>query len=255
VPRYFDGLYGFGGNFAWMGLHLWYLEMLFVFSLVFLPPFLWFRTATGARALHVLCAFLARGARVYLLGVLFVLAAVLPPPQTFVGSRGWGGWSVLGHACFFVTGYLVASSEVLYTSVRRLWIISSALLPLAGIPTLIGARRGAEPEYLSLGSWLLLGGLGLTSFLGVLTLLGAGIAGLRRPSPLLRRLNEGVLPFYVLHQSVILAVGWRVVPLGLHDVVKWLVIVVASLAITLGIYELLVRPFRPMRFLFGMKAR
>ena len=25
IPHYFDGLYAFGGNFAWMGLHLWYL--------------------------------------------------------------------------------------------------------------------------------------------------------------------------------------------------------------------------------------
>jgi VanZ family protein len=28
IPRYFNGWYGFGGNFAWMGLHLWYLLML-----------------------------------------------------------------------------------------------------------------------------------------------------------------------------------------------------------------------------------
>ena len=38
-PHYFDGMYGFGGNFAWMGLHLWYLQMLFVFTLVCFPLF------------------------------------------------------------------------------------------------------------------------------------------------------------------------------------------------------------------------
>jgi fucose 4-O-acetylase-like acetyltransferase len=32
-PHYFDGFYAFGGYFAWMGLHLWYLEVLFIFSL------------------------------------------------------------------------------------------------------------------------------------------------------------------------------------------------------------------------------
>lgn len=45
-PRYFDGLYAFGGNFAWMGLHLWYLEFLFIFTLVTLPPFLYLRRET-----------------------------------------------------------------------------------------------------------------------------------------------------------------------------------------------------------------
>ena len=39
-PHYFDGLYGFGGNFAWMGVHLWYLMDLFLFSLVALPLFI-----------------------------------------------------------------------------------------------------------------------------------------------------------------------------------------------------------------------
>ena len=36
-PRFFDGLYGFGGNFAWMGLHLWYLLFLLLFTLILRP--------------------------------------------------------------------------------------------------------------------------------------------------------------------------------------------------------------------------
>jgi glucan biosynthesis protein C len=44
LPHYFEGGYGFGGNFAWMGLHLWYLEMLLVYSLLMLPFFLWLRS-------------------------------------------------------------------------------------------------------------------------------------------------------------------------------------------------------------------
>ncbi|HRJ75743.1 MAG TPA: acyltransferase family protein, partial [Anaerolineales bacterium] len=39
IPEYFKGWYAFGGNFAWMGLHLWYLLMLFLFSLIMLPVF------------------------------------------------------------------------------------------------------------------------------------------------------------------------------------------------------------------------
>lgn len=37
LPHYFEGWYAFGGNFAWMGLHLWYLLLLLVFSLAGLP--------------------------------------------------------------------------------------------------------------------------------------------------------------------------------------------------------------------------
>ena len=36
-PQYFHGFYLAGGNFAWMGLHLWFLLILFLFSLASLP--------------------------------------------------------------------------------------------------------------------------------------------------------------------------------------------------------------------------
>ena len=41
-PKYFHGMYGFGGNFAPLGhgTHLWYLEFLFVYTLILLPIFL-----------------------------------------------------------------------------------------------------------------------------------------------------------------------------------------------------------------------
>ena len=47
LPHFFDGMYGFGGNFAWMGLHLWYLLVLFLYTLIFLPIFLLLRTKIG----------------------------------------------------------------------------------------------------------------------------------------------------------------------------------------------------------------
>ena len=42
-PHYFEGFYAFGGNFAWMGLHLWYLEILFVFTLLTFPLFIFLK--------------------------------------------------------------------------------------------------------------------------------------------------------------------------------------------------------------------
>ena len=47
IPHYFEGWYGFGGKFAWMGLHLWYLLILFVFSLILYPLLCWLRDGSG----------------------------------------------------------------------------------------------------------------------------------------------------------------------------------------------------------------
>jgi hypothetical protein len=66
--------------------------------------------------------------------------------------------------------------------------------------------------------------------------------------------NEAVLPFYILHQTVLLRVGYVVLQWALPEVVEWAVIVVISFALIMLIYEYLVRRWNVMRFLFGMKT-
>lgn len=257
VPRYFDGWYGFGrGNFAWMGLHLWYLELLLVFSLALLPLFLWLRSPRGERALDALCRPLARPGAVYLLAVPVALALVLPRSTSPLGARWWGGWNVLAHAVFFLAGSLLVARDAVYDQVRRLWPLSTVLSLAVTILVLVAAPAGREPAHLGLEAWTVLGGMAVASWFGVLAIVGAGIEYLRPvQARFLGRLNEGVLPFYVVHQSVIIAVGWPVVRLPIPDLVKWVVIFAVSLAITLASVALLVRPFAPMRVLFGMQRR
>ena len=47
-PHYFDGWYGFGGNFAWMGQHLWYLFLLLLLSVLLLPLLRYLKQAHSA---------------------------------------------------------------------------------------------------------------------------------------------------------------------------------------------------------------
>ena len=64
-----------------------------------------------------------------------------------------------------------------------------------------------------------------------------------------------MLPFYLLHEPVIVAVAWVIVRWHAPTLVKYPVLVAVSFTATLGIYELAVRRYRPTRLLFGMKAR
>jgi peptidoglycan/LPS O-acetylase OafA/YrhL len=70
-----------------------------------------------------------------------------------------------------------------------------------------------------------------------------------------RYANEAVLPFYVLHQPVIVVIGYFVLGWGLPAAVEYLLISVMALAGTLLLYDLLVRRTPATRVLFGMKAR
>jgi hypothetical protein len=62
-----------------------------------------------------------------------------------------------------------------------------------------------------------------------------------------------VLPFYIFHQTVLLAVGFFVVQWALPAPLKWLIIASVSFAAILALYEFLVRRWNILRFLFGMK--
>jgi glucans biosynthesis protein C len=73
----------------------------------------------------------------------------------------------------------------------------------------------------------------------------------------LRRLgayaNEAVLPFYVLHETVIVAVAYFVLSWPIGGGAQYCLIALTSLAVTLLLYDLGVRRSPFTRFLFGLK--
>jgi hypothetical protein len=64
-----------------------------------------------------------------------------------------------------------------------------------------------------------------------------------------------VLPFYILHQTIILLVGWYVIPLNLSILLKYLIISPISFLLILALYELLIKRVNAIRFLFGMRPK
>ena len=94
--------------------------------------------------------------------------------------------------------------------------------------------------------------------LGVWTMLigmlGAGRRYLDRPSQSLSYLAEASYPVYILHQTAIVVLAWFVVSAPIGGAVQWVVILVASVAASFAIYEV-VRRVGPLRYLFGMRPK
>jgi TRAP-type mannitol/chloroaromatic compound transport system permease small subunit len=71
------------------------------------------------------------------------------------------------------------------------------------------------------------------------------------------------MPFFVLHQPVIIAIAYFVVQwdtstalgAGTGITLKLLVVVLGSLLVTLGLVELVIKRIPVLRGLFGMKTR
>ena len=252
LPHAFEGFYGFGGNFPWMGMHLWYLQVLFVYSLLFLPLFVWLGRGGGADLARGIGRALSKPGAVYALAVPICVLVSAMDPRSPYGRRDTGGWSLLVYPLFFCYGFLVVASPELELQVKRQrWAsFAAAILFLAVLGWL---RASWDPPFGTPRFVLMQSLLGLSSWCCLLAILGFGMGHFTRGTPLLAHANEAVLPFYALHQSVILALGYFVIGSQLPDGLKYAIIVVGSFTIIAALYEGIVRRFTIARILFGMR--
>jgi peptidoglycan/LPS O-acetylase OafA/YrhL len=236
LPHYFEGLYGMGGNLAIHGMHLWYLAVLFVFSIVLLPLFLLLKSKMGSRVLGKLMDLVALPGLVYVLALIILMSWNLINRNSLLGFDRFD-WNLGVYMSSFLFGFAIMASERLQQSIQQLRWIS-----LLGSITLTVMLISGNPDpHRNLIAWFF-----------ILTFLGFGMKHLNVNTPFLKYANEAVLPFYILHQTVLLCVGYFVVQWAIPDLLKWLVIVPISFVIVTGLYEL-VRRNNSLRFLFGMK--
>jgi hypothetical protein len=93
------------------------------------------------------------------------------------------------------------------------------------------------------------------SWFWVITVVAYGQHCLNRPHPWLKHFNEGLYPFYILHQTVIIAIGYYVCQLPWGIFAKFWTVSLLTLISCLLIYFVLIRPFNVTRLFFGMKMR
>jgi len=251
-PHYFEGFYGFGGNFAWIGLHLWYLEMLFLFSLITLPLFLWLRSEKAKRVTTGIADLLTKPGAIFLLAVpLGVVELLVNLDPDGVGVRPFGGWALFPHLVFFVSGYLLASDSRFRPTLEK---HRATGLILGVIATIVGYFLFKYAGYSSHG-YLFSFLRAVNSWCWLIAILGFGSTYLSFNNRILNYANEAVLPFYILHQSVIIVIGYFMIDWTAGVMRQYLFLSMTSFATIMVLYELLVRHFNIMRFLFGLKPK
>jgi len=256
LPHYFQGVYDgsnpASGNFAVTGMHLWYLFWLFLFSIILYPLLRWLKGG-GRGVLSRLGDLLALPGAVYALALPTLLLLAFADPSGPVMAEREAGWSLVIYLWLLLSGFVVVSHERLQASVRRLrWLTLALAVVSIGASGFLKLRFG-EPAFGTLPFALGAALRGLSSWCWILAIVGFGMQHLDFSTPFVKYANEGVLPFYILHQTVLLCVGYFVVQWAIPDLLKWVIILLASFAIIVAFYEFLVRRFNVMRFLFGMK--
>ncbi len=254
-PHYFDGMYGFGGNFAWMGLHLWYLEILFIFSLLTLPLFRAARRAK-TRDLFAGVASLTEGPWViifFVLSLFFMELFVDAFPES-IGIRSFGGWSPFTYIVFFVIGFFIASDGRFagaFERYRRVWLLAGIVTSAIGLILIETGLLNPLPRPVTLP--IEAGLRVLNSWFWLSAIMGFGHRYLSWTNRGLAYANQAVLPFYILHQTVIVIVAFFLIGWAAAVPIKYVALAVLSFAVIMALYEGIIRRIGVLRFLFGMK--
>lgn len=252
LPHYFNGPYlGYGqsGNFAWTGVHLWYLLLLFVYSLLMLPLFL----ALGREAARVplarLGAWLEKPTALLLPAVpLMVLSAALNPSG--LGTRILGEWNVFIYLTLLVYGFVMISALQFHATPYRYRGLTFLVGLAAGLIT--SALDGAA--YGTAGFVVGQAARGLVGWCLTVVLFGLFYPLRQRTMPFLRYVSEMALPFYMLHQPVIILIAYYLVlPTDFPPFAKYVFLIVTCLPVVVVTYELLVRRLNVLRMLFGLR--
>jgi glucan biosynthesis protein C len=248
IPHYFDGLYGFGGNFAWMGMHLWYLMLLSLFSVILLPLFLP-RIRTGFSPLQSIAVKLGKPWVLPLLWVPVAAAALLSSAVGLGFTEQMGSWDILSYAVFFILGYTLFASPGLQEAVKKQggWFLLAAVVFSALHLFLKFSVRPSFYEDIDIRL--------LATWGWIVGLFWLGGRFLNFTNRFLAHVNEMVLPFYILHQTVIVIVAYFVVQTGLAIPLKYSITAIISFAVIVALYELIVRRVGVLRFLFGMRRK
>jgi hypothetical protein len=259
--------------------HLWFLKDLFIFSVLLLPLFLYLRGQRGGHVVGSLAGSrtMARPGAILLLGLPVAMVEAV-----FVTSTMGGGWNEYTYAVLLVYGFLIAADSRISEAMGRSWWIALIVSLVVEVVYVVGLYvlmevYGVDPLHdYDWGSilWRVVKGVGAWAW--VVAILGFGSRprpdqdpkGFRKPlgsgemprrpslgARVIAYAGQAFLAVYILHQTVVFVIGYYVVQWQTTALLKYVVISLTSLAVTLLLYEFAVRRTRVTRWLFGMKPR
>lgn len=238
--------------------HLWFLWYLFIFSLITLPIF-FNNSKSGESILSKLVKYLNKHWAFILIFILAIaIVDILIYPAGFFGQRDSGGWNIIAYILFYIFGYLIFATPHFIDTIRRLrWFTLSAGIVVFIFALVFFVDEVAEPaKYFGSSNFIIAHFVqALNTWCWLLAILGLGSQFLNRNNRFLSYAHEAVLPFYILHQTIIISIGFYMVQWNTGVGIKYLTISTTSFIAIMLIYELLVRRIGAFRFLFGMRLK
>jgi hypothetical protein len=220
--------------------HLWFIRSLWQFSLLLLCLIPLLNTQWVNRTVNAL--FNRHG-------VLVILLAILP---LFIIQINWDRETVrypLGFT-FMVYGYLIGWSPLFWQRLSQNIkpLVITAIISYFTFILFYNLEQPKSSAVLMLGMF----NYNLLRILGVLAILALAHKFLNVKSAKLSYFNDAVYPFYILHQTIILVIGYNLTQLSLGPILEPILLITITVAFSFLGYEL-IRRTNLLRPFFGLK--
>jgi hypothetical protein len=220
----------YGGSIS--PAHLWFIMFLFIISLVMLP----------------LMKFVIR--RRFLmqwmenpmfLSMVFIGLAILSLLPDVSGKN------IFLYCGYFMAGFFLATNEVITEKIEKYRNVFGVIvfLGIAGIIMenyFIGKQSSVIFRFCHYFIY----------WITLLAILGYGKKHLNKNSTVLTYFNKASFPIYILHQTILVIVGYYVLKIINHGIIPYILILSITFVLTIITYEIISK-IKTLKMLFGIK--
>ena len=242
------------GSFSWH--HLWFVVYLWVFSLVGIPIFLALRSAAGQRFLQPFYRFMLHPVRIYAIAIPFMLlfwSLDRISPTTHNLTHDW--LNLLNSFLLVICGFMLGQSPDYWAMLEKYRKTFLWTMLIFGTLFFVVVEMDVLP--LNKDQYFIAKGIitRINAFAVIMCIGGYAKRYLNYSNAGLQYANEAVYPFYILHQTILIAIGFYMADLAWAWPLKLLILMAGTFLGSLAIYHFLIRPFNLMRLLFGLKQK
>ncbi|MBN8862603.1 MAG: acyltransferase family protein [Sphingobacteriales bacterium] len=222
--------------------HLWFLGNIFVYVLLLSPLFFYLKSGKNGIAIARFRKWLCSPVSLLLMLAAFVAEVWLADPVLYeLYAMTWHGFflGLLGFLCGFCMAWGGQSFRDMLLRGRWMFLVLAILLyswRLLQLPQRV-PNLLQVPESLS---W-------------IFAIFAFAYKYLNRPGWYLRYLSQAAYPVYILHMLFLYLASWLIFPLHLAAWLKLVVVLLMTIAGSLGTYDLLIRRVQWIGILFGVK--
>jgi len=242
------------GTLTWS--HMWFVVYLFVFCVLLLPVFALFKIRVFEKWKNRIVSMLSSPLAVFALLLplafyYFTLYLKYPEQQSLLDD--W--FLFIFSLTLLLYGYLLGGSNRFWESCEkyRLYFLGAAAVSIIFLFYNYWWQMHLPKEQSMVYLFGIISATHIWSL--ILAVLGFAKKYLNFSNRFLLYANQAVYPFYILHQTIIVAAGYYVVKWPLPVFIKMIILIIICFSSLILIYHFVIKRFVVTRILYGLKPR